>query len=91
VTTNELPGESQLEHLRQGVKIATGMTSPAKVITRSGKVRITIHEGKKRQIRRMFNGVGLSVANLKRIRINKLNLPKIPTGEFKIISKDDIL
>jgi pseudouridine synthase len=58
---------------------------------RSGKVYITVHEGKKRQIRRMFNAVGLGVVNLKRIRINKFNLPDIPVGEFIEIKKSDIL
>jgi len=92
VTTQEVPEESQLEKLRTGVEIATGTTYPAEVKTRDGKVRITIHEGKKRQIRRMFAGVDLTVTNLKRIRINKLLLPKdLPVGQYKLIDKNDII
>ncbi len=92
VTTQEIPGESQMDQLRQGVEIATGTTYPAQVKTRDGKVKITIHEGKKRQIRRMFAAVGLTVANLKRIRINQLTLPKdLPIGGYRAVKREEIL
>jgi 23S rRNA pseudouridine2605 synthase len=91
-TTQEQWTESQLEKLRTGVEIATGTTYPAVVKQRDGKIRITVHEGKKRQIRRMLSAVGLTVTNLKRIRINKLLLPKdLPVGQFKLVKKEDIL
>ncbi len=92
VATQEAPTESQLEHLRTGVEISTGTTYPAEVKQRDGKVRITIHEGKKRQVRRMFSTVGLTVTGLKRIRVNKLLLPKdLPLGAYRLIKKEDIL
>jgi len=92
VTTQEAPEESQLENLRTGVEIATGTTYPAEVKMRDGKVRITIHEGKKRQIRRMCDAVGLTVTNLKRIRVNKLLLPAdLPIGQYRMVKKEDIL
>lgn len=85
------PKPQQLEKLRDGVELPTGMTRPAAVKQRSGKVYIVVHEGKKRQIRRMFTAVGLGVVNLKRIRINKLKLPDIPAGSYIEIKKSDIL
>lgn len=91
VITDKEPTQKQLEVLRDGVDLPTGLTAPAKIKTRSGKVYITIHEGKKRQVRRMFNAVGLGVMNLKRIRINKLNLPKIQPGEYMLIKKSEII
>jgi 23S rRNA pseudouridine2605 synthase len=92
VTTQETPEEAQLEKLHTGVEIATGTTYPAQAKMRDGKIRITIHEGKKRQIRRMFDAVGLTVKNLKRIRVNKLLLPaELPVGQYKLIKKEDIL
>ncbi len=91
VATQEDPTDSQLEKLRHGVEIATGPTSPARVKIKNGYIYITIHEGKKRQVRRMFDAVGLTVKNLKRVRINKLQLPKIPAGEYIMIKKEDIL
>ena len=92
VAVAEPPSEHQLERLRTGVEIATGLTYPAKIKQRGENIFITIHEGKKRQIRRMFDAVGLSVKNLKRIRINKLVLPpNLQPGQYQVISKADIL
>ena len=92
VITQEEPNESQLDKLRQGVVIATGPTYPAKIKLKNGKVYITIHEGKKRQVRRMFDAVGLTVSNLKRVRINKFTLPaSLKPGEFQEINKQDII
>lgn len=92
VVVDPFPKESQLEQLRTGVEIATGLTSPAKVKTRNGKIYITIHEGKKRQIRRMFDAVGIAVKNLKRIRMNKLKLPaNLRVGDFVQVTKEDII
>ncbi len=71
VVTDLLPTDKQLDLLRNGVEIATGLTSPAKVKMRNQKVYMIIHEGKKRQVRRMFTAVGLVVKNLKRVRMNK--------------------
>lgn len=92
VTTQEIPQENQLDKLRQGVEIASGTTWPAEVKTRGGKICITLHEGKKRQIRRMFAAVGLTVSNLKRIRVGKLHLPAdLAPGQFRRIEKEGIL
>lgn len=112
VTTREMPEESQLEHLRTGVEIATGTTYPTKVRlfhhhaqnphpnpSPEGRgqysgpsVRIVLHEGKKRQIRRMFSAVGLTVSNLKRVRVNKLTLPPdLSPGSYKLVKNEDIL
>lgn len=92
VFTDVVPKPSQLEHLKSGVDLPTGLTSEAKIKIRSGKVYITIHEGKKRQVRRMFNAVGLGVINLKRVRINKYTMPaSLAPGEYVQIKKSDIL
>lgn len=91
VTTTNTPTKEQLNELEEGVEISSGLTSPAKVKASSNKVRITIHEGKKRQIRRMFDKVGLDVQKLRRIRVNKLLLPNIPAGSFTEVKKEDII
>ncbi len=91
VITDVVPKPAQLEKLRDGIELSTGLTSPAKIRQRSGKIYITVHEGKKRQVRRMFNAVGLGVHNLKRVRINKLSLGDIPSGEYKLVSRGEIL
>ena len=92
VTPGETPSEKQLDHLRKGVEIATGLTYPAKVKIKDKKIYITIHEGKKRQIRRMFEAVGLPIKNLKRIRINNLTLPaNLPEGKYITVKREQII
>ncbi len=92
VVPNRVPTGDQLAKLREGVTIGNGdLTSPAKVKLKLGKVYMTIHEGKKRQIRRMFQAVGLKVANLKRIRENKLELGDLEVGKWKYVKKEDII
>lgn len=92
VITDAEPKPVQLEKLKNGVDLPTGLTREAKVKIRSGKIYITIHEGKKRQVRRMFNSVGLGVRNLKRVRINKYTMPAdLAPGEFVQITRSDIL
>lgn len=91
ITTDQTPKDAQLEKLRQGVEIATGVTYPAKLKARGNRIYLIIHEGKKRQVRRMFSAVGLPVLNLKRVRVNKLTLPNIAPGEYKLVKKNDIL
>lgn len=92
VITDVIPKPGQLEHLKSGVDLPTGLTSEAKIKVRSGKVYITIHEGKKRQVRRMFSAVGLGVINLRRVRINKYTMPaSLSAGAFVHIKKSDIL
>ncbi len=92
VITDLIPKPTQLEHLKNGVDLPTGLTREAKIKVRSGKIYITIHEGKKRQVRRMFTAVGLGVRNLKRVRINKYTMPaNLAPGAFVHIKKTDIL
>lgn len=84
--------ESDLSKIRKGVEIGeSDMTSEAKARLKDGKIFLTIHEGKKRQIRRMFEKLGYKVANLKRIRINKLHLEGIPLGKYKFVQREEII
>jgi 23S rRNA pseudouridine2605 synthase len=92
IITSEIPTETQLEKLRSGVEIATGTTYPAKIKTKSGRIYMTIHEGKKRQVRRMIDAVGLDVRSLRRVRVNKLQLPTtLATGQYKLVEKSEII
>jgi len=89
------PSQQTLDRLRQGVKIETGLTSPAKVDIiqkSSGKteLKIIIHEGMKRQIRRMCREVGHEVLYLKRIQIGPIELGNLPIGEYRFLSKEEV-
>jgi 23S rRNA pseudouridine2605 synthase len=90
--TSETPTKEQLNNLAEGVMIATGQTAPAHIQHKGNRVYITIHEGKKHQVRRMMDAVGLDVINLKRVRINRLKLPDdLKLGQYKMVKKDDII
>lgn len=92
VLLNKPVSEASLDKLRGGVEIGEGqMTAPAKIRVRGEKIYMTIHEGRKRQVRRMFEKVGYKVKNLKRMRINKLELADLPLGKLKYVEKSDII
>ena len=81
--------------LREGVLLEDGMTSPAEVRLekQSGKsalVEITIHEGRKRQVRRMFDTVGHRVDELHRRRYGPLSDKGLNIGSHRQLSGDEI-
>lgn len=86
----------QIKQLEQGIVLDDGFkTAPAKLKTLSfengqSKIEITIHEGKNRQIRRMFEAVGSEVIFLKRTQFAFLKLGSIKRGEIKQISAEDV-
>jgi len=91
------PGEKALQKLRNGVFIEGGKTAPAQVsllpTQRSGKsstLKITVHEGRKRQVRQMCEVVGHPVLSLKRVRIGKLLLRGMRGGECRLLGKSEV-
>jgi len=52
-------------------------------------LRFVLTEGKKRQIRRMCEQVGLKVVGLKRIRMGRVVLGALPVGEWRYLGKDE--
>lgn len=80
--------DGALEKMRNGLSILGSMTKKAKVERiSSGKFAITISEGKNRQIRRMVEKVGSEVKNLKRIRIENIELGNLKEWEYKPLTK----
>ena len=89
------PSQKAIHQLRKGVRIEGGFTSQAKIARIShGKdstqFRITIHEGKKRQIRRMFQAVGHEVTFLKRVAIGALLLGDLPVGQYRMLNAAEV-
>lgn len=73
-----------LRRLREGIELDDGMTAPAKVSQpEPGVLRITIHEGRNRQVRRMCEAVGHPVTRLVRVRIGPLRDPALRPGEWR--------
>ena len=84
-----------LNKLRRGVKIDDFTTAPAKVEiidARDGytQVKITIHEGKNRQVRKMFSSVGSKVVELERISIGTVELGNLPLGHWRHLTSHEI-
>jgi len=81
--------------LEKGMELEDGLTLPAKVkILRNGKeesvVSISIREGRKRQIRRMFRKLKKPVLALQRIRIGELALKDLPMGEYRELTGEEV-
>jgi len=78
--------DSQMAKLEAGVMLEDGKTSPAKIKkNKSDEVEITIHEGKKRIVRRMFQSLGFRIRFLERIRVGKIELGNLKPGEYRTL------
>lgn len=85
------PTEDELRQLREGVEIEGGRTAPAKVVRKAGgALSLTLHEGRKRQVRQMAATLGLEVQHLLRIRIGPLSLGKLKTGEWRELRPEEL-
>jgi 23S rRNA pseudouridine2605 synthase len=83
--------EPALRALREGVLLDDGMTAPAKVRNlASGHLELTIHEGRKRQVRRMLEAVGHPVRELQRIAFGPLRLGALDPGEHRPLTPAEI-
>ncbi len=84
-------GGGALRRLRDGVELDDGVTAPAKVSQPSpGLLRITIHEGRNRQVRRMCEAVGHPVTRLVRVRIGPLRDAKLRPGEWRELGQHEL-
>ncbi|MHB2027617.1 MAG: pseudouridine synthase [Acidimicrobiales bacterium] len=78
------PSPSALRRLREGVELDDGVTARAQVSRVSeGLIRIVIHEGRNRQVRRMCSSVGHEVTRLVRTRIGPLHDATLSPGSFR--------
>lgn len=94
------PSAGAVRKLREGVELDDGLTSPAKVAlvgspagagkSRTQLLRITIHEGRNRQVRRMCEAVGHPVRRLVRVRIGPLEDRKLPPGQWRELSQSEV-
>jgi len=95
VKVREVLEDDEIEKLRKGIRLKDGVTAPAKVkrirkTEHNSWLEITLHEGKKRQIRRMLEKVGHPVLKLKRIRINGIELGKLESGKYRYLMSDEV-
>jgi 23S rRNA pseudouridine2605 synthase len=85
------PTPAAARRLRQGVELEDGPTAPAKVaIVPPSGLRITIHEGRNRQVRRMCEAVGLPVRRLIRTRIGPVADRRLRPGQWRPLSNEEV-
>ena len=83
--------EEKLDKLRAGIELDDGLTAPAEIfLLEKNLVEVTIHEGRNRQVRRMFAAVGLDVKRLRRIKFSFLTLDGLKVGAFRKLTAEEI-
>ena len=83
--------ESELRSLREGVELEDGPTAPAGVRRiAADTVELTIHEGRKRQVKRMCEHVGHPVRALQRVRFGPLELGGLTPGEHRRLTPSEV-
>ncbi|MGL6065035.1 MAG: pseudouridine synthase [Fusobacteriaceae bacterium] len=87
--------DKNIESLQDGIKLEDGVTLPAfvNIISRTQNksiLKISIREGKNRQIRRMFEAVGHRVEKLVREKIGKLGIENLKSGEYRELTKKEV-
>jgi 23S rRNA pseudouridine2604 synthase len=82
--------EAALDRLRHGLVLDNVELRPARVSWQNeDQLRIVLREGRKRQIRRMCELVGLAVLGLKRVRIGSVVLGQLPAGQWRYLRDDE--
>jgi len=89
------PTAEDFARLRQGIRLEDGVTAPARArvvekLKTNAWVEIEVHEGKRREVRRMFEALGYFVEKLVRIRVGPIELGHLPLGELRPLSQSEI-
>jgi 23S rRNA pseudouridine2605 synthase len=87
--------DEDIDKLRKGIKLDGRMTAPAKVkklrkAEANSWIEMTIHEGRKRQIRRMLERLGHDVIRLMRIRINGIEMGPLEPGTYRKLTNQEL-
>ena len=85
------PTRAEIRQLREGVELDDGVTAPAQVTqVTEGVLKIIIHEGRNRQVRRMCEAIGHPVQRLVRTRIGPLADRKLKPGAWRPLTSDEV-
>ncbi len=85
------PTRGAVRALRDGVDLDDGPTARARVsLVDPGLLRITIHEGRNRQVRRMCDAIGHEVKRLVRTRIGPITDRRLEPGEWRTLTRDEV-
>ena len=92
-TLNKPIAKKDINKLRSGIHLEEGKTSPCevKIIARDRKkIEITLHEGRKRQVKRMLKSLDYQVVSLERIQFAALTSAKLKPGQWRYLTKQEI-
>jgi 23S rRNA pseudouridine2605 synthase len=97
VKTEGIVERHLLKRIMSGLQLADGKTAPAKVKELSidrkknrSLLEVTIHEGRNRQVRRMFEAIGHPVQKLRRERFAQLTLHGLNAGEYRVLTAHEV-
>lgn len=95
VRVKGIPEASSLSRLERGIFLEGKKTAPSKIrrlssFSRESRLRVEIHEGRKREVRKMFEAVGHKVLGLKRIKFGPLSLGKLKPGQWRYLMPEEI-
>jgi 23S rRNA pseudouridine2605 synthase len=93
VSLNKPINNAHVQKLQSGILLEEGVTSPCQVkIIGSDrkKIEIILHEGRKRQIRRMLKSLGYEVVNLIRTQFGTIALKKLKPGEWRYLTDQEV-
>jgi len=91
VEVDGVPSAGDLRRLRLGIDLDDGKTAPATVgVVAPGVIRMVIHEGRNRQIRRMCDAVGHPVRRLVRTRIGPVADPRLKPGAWRVLDPSEV-
>ncbi len=95
VKINGVPSDKDLKRLRAGIHLQDGVTSPARVrilrrLRKKAWLEMEIHEGRYREVRRIFEALGYSVEKLVRTRFGPIRLGSLPMGELRPLTPEEI-
>lgn len=87
--------DKDFERLKRGIKIEEYLTAPANVkklkkTNENSWIEMVIHEGRKRQIRKILEKIGHPVLKLKRIKIGFLDLKGVETGKYRYLTPQEV-
>ena len=86
-----IPQRSALRSLREGIQLDDGMTAPAQVSMPDQRLlKITIHEGRNRQVRRMCAAIGHPVVRLVRVRIGPITDSSLSAGSWRELTNEEV-
>lgn len=91
-----VPGPGKIRALREGIELDDGPTAPADVkvlevrAPNSATIALRIHEGRNRQVRRMFAALGHEVIHLRRTTLGPLKLGDLPVGEWRYLTSQEV-